>query len=217
MVLLPTENSSTEELDDRKGLYDSRQAKDCRLNLEHVPTENYSNKSEKAGLRKTCSKNSATIWELGTNVKFLQLLFLLFCSTFSLLNTLAFIPPYVETDLKLSKTDASVFLTISGGCTCVGRILFGLVGDWKAPYRKHLAVTAQSVTGIVGIVTTCYPSYTLMMAYMVTLGLFGSVFLVYAGPFFAETVRSKFIGVSFGLFCTLNGFGIFIGPPVFGK
>ena len=231
MVLLPTENSSIDELDDKKGLYDNIQENNRRSNLELIPGEehdgndslfnmkNYSSKSEKVGLCKTCSKNFATIWELGTNVKFLQLLFLLFCSAFSLINTLAFIPPYVETDLKLPKTDANVFLTVSGGCTCVGRILFGLVGDWKAPYRKHLAVTAQSVTGIlvVGIVTTCYPSYTLMMAYMVTLGLFGSVFLVYAGPLFVDTVGSKFIGISFGLFGTLSGFGIFIGPPVFGK
>ena len=158
----------------------------------------------------------AYLWDLGTNVKFLQLLFLLFCSIFSLYNTLAFIPPYVETDLHLTKADARIFLTVSGACDLLGRVMFGFLGDWMAPYRKHLAVTAQSVTGIVGIVTTCYPSYTLMMAYMVTLGLFGSVFLVFAGPLIVDTIGIKYVGISFGLFGTLIGSATFIGPPIFG-
>lgn len=124
------------------------------------------------------------------------------------------LPSFAEHSLGLSSTHYSLLLLIGGGCTVVALIPMGKLSD--AFGKKWFLVIGFSIFAFALYALTLNPTLAVCLMYAVILGVSYSAVLPAWNALLAQYVPPTQQGLGWGIFSTVEGIGVMIGPVLGG-
>ncbi|XP_013393838.1 monocarboxylate transporter 12 [Lingula anatina] len=98
----------------------------------------------------------------------------------------------------------------------VGRIVFGLMSDWKWVNRLWLYNITLTICGVATVFSSFMKSYPLMMVYACTFGCFIGAYVGLTSVILVDLLGLERLTSSFGLVLMFQGIATLIGPPIVG-
>ncbi|XP_077977625.1 monocarboxylate transporter 12-like [Glandiceps talaboti] len=116
----------------------------------------------------------------------------------------------------VSKMDASLLLTITGGAGLTARLGHGFLVDLKIISPTRLLGIAIAMYGIVMLIFLATNQYAVLAILAAFLGISSGMYQALIPVSMRECVGEKDMGAAFGWDYFLMGVGYFVGPPVAG-